>query len=182
MAATAVLAFSPKGEIENNIIAEIDAENVGLDFLAYGFNNPNIGNSVLRLLSRNLPVRGVEDTTETHGAQAQLKDQLTTAGAQVLIYNPSSGIQHNKILIFRGRRKVATGSFNFTTRAQLHNDENNIILPFDTQVQSQFGNTVEQAYSKYFESIWTQAKPEPTTLRGTRRSVRRILSVARRRF
>jgi len=47
-------------QIENNIITEIDAENLGLDFLAYGFNNQSIGNVVLGLLSRNLPVRGVE--------------------------------------------------------------------------------------------------------------------------
>ena len=182
MEASTVLGFSPKGEIENNLVTEINAESLGLDFLAYGFNNQNIGNAVLSLLSRSLPVRGVEDTSETHGAQAQLKDQLTNAGAQVLIYNPPSGIQHNKILIFRGRRKVATGSFNFTGRAQLHNDENNIILPFDMQLQSQLGNTVEEAYSKYFESIWTLAKPEPTTLRGARRFARGIVSITRHRF
>jgi phosphatidylserine/phosphatidylglycerophosphate/cardiolipin synthase-like enzyme len=176
MESSAVLGFSPQGEIEKNLVNEITAENLRLDFLAYGFNNQNIGNAVLSLLARRLPVRGVEDTSETHGAQAKLKDQLTNAGAEVLIYNPPSGIQHNKIFIFRGRRKVATGSYNFTDRAQQHNDENNIILPFEMQIQSQWGNTVEEAYSKYFDSVWANAKPEPTALRSLRRFGRDVRS------
>jgi len=77
---------------------------------------------------------------------------------------------------------VATGSFNFTQRAQQYNNENNIILPFEMQVQSQWGNTMEEAYSKYFESLRTLARPEPTILRGALRLARGILSITRRKY
>jgi phosphatidylserine/phosphatidylglycerophosphate/cardiolipin synthase-like enzyme len=61
----------------------------------------------------------------------------------------NDGLMHNKVLII-DRRIVVTGSYNFTSSAETHNDENVVIIS-SPEFASRF---LEE-----FQKIYDQAQP-----------------------
>lgn len=111
----------------------------------YALTEPNIVNAIIAAYKRGVNIIIVADKTESKGSyQAAMIKKLTQAGVDVRLATRQKSLMHNKIAIFDGQT-VATGSFNWTANAELHNDENLLIVD---------GSDIAADYEKYaFERI-----------------------------
>ena len=92
---------------------------------AYGFTSGEIAKALINARNRRVEVRVLLDKSNIGAKYSKMRD-LRKAGIEVLI-DEVSGIAHNKIIIIDGSA-VITGSFNFTTSADIRNTENVIIV------------------------------------------------------
>src|SRR5207245_4069820 len=77
---TVVVFFSPKGGIEQQILASIAAAVETIEMAAYVFTNENIAKALIDAIKLGVKVSLVMDKSETQGAQASLHDKLGQAG------------------------------------------------------------------------------------------------------
>jgi len=101
---------------------------------AYGFTSGEIAKALINASNRGVKVRVLLDKSNIGAKHSKMRD-LRKAGIEVLI-DKISGIAHNKIIIIDGSL-VITGSFNFTTSADIRNTENIIIIR-DKQVAQRY--------------------------------------------
>jgi len=154
--------FSPHGLVEAHIVSLIKTAQVRISMAAYAFTNQNIANAILDRLGKGVYVLMVMDKSQTHGQQAKIHDQLTTAGAHVYLVSPPGGIMHDKFIVVDGTW-VEWGSYNYTDRAENNNFEN------ATSIQdTMFANK----YDAECHSIAGQGTPE---VLGLRRPIHRFL-------
>lgn len=92
---------------------------------AYGFTSGEITKALINAHNRGVKVRVLLDKSNIGAKHSKMRD-LREAGIEVDI-DSVSGIAHNKIIII-DKQKVITGSFNFTTSADIRNTENVIIV------------------------------------------------------
>ncbi len=106
----------------------------------YSLTEPSIVNAMIAANKRGVKVAVVADATESKNAnQAAMIKQLTQAGVDVRLAVRQTALMHNKVGIFDGQT-VCTGSFNWTTNAEKHNDENLLVAD---------GSDLAAAYEKY---------------------------------
>ena len=101
---------------------------------AYGFTSGEIAKALINASNRGVKVRVLLDKSNIGAKYSKMRD-LRKAGIEVLI-DEVSGIAHNKIIIIDASL-VITGSFNFTTSADIRNTENVIIIK-DKQVAQRY--------------------------------------------
>ena len=94
----------------------------------YSLTEPNIVDAMIAAHNRGVTLGVVADATESKNAkQAAMIQKLVQAGIDVRLAVRQTALMHNKVGIFDGRT-VCTGSFNWTTNAEKHNDENLLVL------------------------------------------------------
>jgi len=154
--------FSPKGGIEQQVLATIDAAMETIEMAAYAFTNESIAKALLDAVKRGVKVSLVIDRSETKGPQGSLHDELEKAGTAIRLISPPGGIMHDKFIVI-DEKNVEWGSYNYTNRAEDANFENATFLS---------DNNLAQKYHSDFVSIYGQATPEA---QGIRRPLRRFL-------
>ena len=107
------------------IVGEIATAQHTLEVQAYNFTEPHIIQAIIDAHGRGVEVKVILDkispTQKGEGA-----DPVHQAGIPTFIdYRPK--IAHNKVMIIDGKT-VISGSFNFSTNADLHNAENLLVL------------------------------------------------------
>jgi len=117
--------FTPPAGCSTVIASQISKAQDSIYVQAYGFTSGEIAKALINAHNRGVKVRVLLDKSNI-GAQHSKMRNLREAGIEVDIDNVS-GIAHNKIIII-DKQKVITGSFNFTTSADIRNTENVIIV------------------------------------------------------
>jgi len=101
---------------------------------AYGFTSGEIAKALINASNRGVKVRVLLDKSNIGAKYSKMRD-LRKAGIEVLI-DEISGIAHNKTIIIDASL-IITGSFNFTTSADIRNTEN-VIMIRDKQVAQRY--------------------------------------------
>lgn len=117
--------FSPKGGAEEAILRTINLAKREIYVLAYSFTSAPIHAALAKAHARGLKVLVILDKSQTNAKGGKFQS-LLEAGVPVLIDN-AHAIAHNKVMII-DKRKVITGSFNFTKSAEERNTENLLII------------------------------------------------------
>jgi phosphatidylserine/phosphatidylglycerophosphate/cardiolipin synthase-like enzyme len=113
----------------------------------YGLTEPRIVQAMLDAHQRGVEVALVADREQSAGAtQKVMIQKLMDDGVDVRLAIHQPALMHNKVGIFDGQT-ICTGSFNWTTNAEAHNDENLLVVD---------GPDVAADYEKYvFQRILT---------------------------
>lgn len=117
--------FTPPSGCGTVIASRISKAQESIHVQAYGFTSGEIAKALINANNRGVKVRVLLDKSNIGAKYSKIRD-LRKAGIEVLI-DEVSGIAHNKIIIIDGSA-VITGSFNFTTSADIRNTENVIIV------------------------------------------------------
>lgn len=143
------MCFTPPsgcGTVIANLISKAE-ESIYVQ--AYGFTSEEIAKALIKARKRGVEVRVLLDKSNI-GAKQSKMIELRKADIEVLI-DKVYGIAHNKIIII-DRSLVITGSFNFTTSADLRNTEN-VIMISDKQVAQRYLQNWFTRYERSYELI-----------------------------
>ena len=119
------ICFTPPSGCASVIASRISKAQESVYVQAYGFTSGEIAKALINAHTRGVKVRVLLDKSNIGTKHSKMRN-LREAGIEVDIDNVS-GIAHNKIIII-DKQKVITGSFNFTTSADIRNTENVIIV------------------------------------------------------
>ena len=117
--------FTPPSGCASVIASHISKARDSIYVQAYGFTSGEITKALINAHNRGVEVKVLLDKSNIGAKYSKMRD-LRASGIEVDIDNVS-GIAHNKIIII-DKQKVITGSFNFTTSADIRNTENVIIV------------------------------------------------------
>lgn len=113
--------FSPRGGCTAQTVAHISRAKQSIRVLAYSFTSEPITAALIERHRAGVDVRVVLDRSDVTERGGTLHE-LTEAGVPLEIDSKHS-IAHNKTMVLDDA-EVLTGSFNFTTAAEMHNAEN----------------------------------------------------------
>ena len=117
--------FSPEDDCAREIVEAIDGAREYVYVAMYFFTSRPIAQAVIRARDRGLDVRVCLDDEQPHYEYS--KSKYLENNNISLRYVGGSGIMHNKFCVIDDRVTV-TGSYNWTARADLENDENVIFI------------------------------------------------------
>lgn len=126
-AEVAATCFTPGEDCTGLIVHEVEQARREVLVQAYSFTSPQIAKALADARRRGVDVRVILDQSQAGQKKSQIAaDTLVIAKVPVLI-DDAHAIAHNKVMVL-DRRRVVTGSFNFTKAAQDRNAENVVIL------------------------------------------------------
>jgi len=117
--------FSPKGGARQALLKEVDGAKRGIRFAVYVLSDPGVVEALSAAARRGVVVEGVIDEQGAVSYSRSL-DDLRKNGCSVEVLS-GAGIMHNKFAIFDSAT-VATGSYNWSVRAEERNNENLSII------------------------------------------------------
>ena len=117
--------FSPHGGCTDEIVAEIATAKTSIDVLAYEFTSEPIAKALIAAAGRGVKVRIIVDRKASHSAKCQ-SAHCRRNGCQVWT-DGKHAIAHNKVLLIDGQL-LLTGSFNFSSGAEMRNAENMLTI------------------------------------------------------
>jgi phosphatidylserine/phosphatidylglycerophosphate/cardiolipin synthase-like enzyme len=144
--------FSPTGGCTAAAVAALDTANTSADVMTYQLTSPPLIAALARAAQRGCTVRILLDRTQ-ESAPASRLEVLPRAGA-TLKTDPQERIQHNKVAVIDSR-SVITGSFNWSTNAELNNAENLLIIT---------DQATAALYAQNFQAHWDHSRqwlPKP---------------------
>ena len=144
---TVTVAFSPNAGATEVVVAIIQSAQHSIHLAGYGFTSKPIAHALIAAKNRGVEVEAVLDKSNATAKYTEATD-LAQAGIPVRI-DYRYAIMHNKFLVIDGQT-VETGSFNFTTAAELHNAENVLVLREYPEVASQ--------YEAHWQMLWTESQ------------------------
>lgn len=131
----AVCAFNE--ECEEVVIRAIDASRTSIYVAAYAFTRTRIASALVAACKRGVRVAVKMDARQAeHPGARRLLDLLRNAGAAVTLIRTEGdyAAMHNKFMVF-DLHSLVTGSYNFTTQAQVVNWENLVWIESDTMAE-----------------------------------------------
>lgn len=144
--AVAEIAFSPQGDVAEQVIRRIQTARSSIHFLAFSFTADSIANAMVERIHAGLVVRGVFEMRNAIGSSSKLA-LLKSSGGDV-VTDGNCYIMHHKVIII-DKHIVITGSYNFTASAEQSNDENLVIID---------DPNIARIYLQEFERVYTQAQ------------------------
>jgi phosphatidylserine/phosphatidylglycerophosphate/cardiolipin synthase-like enzyme len=124
--ASGTVNFSPKGGCMAALVDRIGRAQKEILVQCYSFTSAPIAEALIAAKQRGVTVRVLSDPTNLTGRGSKTA-LLEAAGIEVKYDFGQPGLAHNKTMTFDGLA-VATGSFNDSMGAELHNAENLLIL------------------------------------------------------
>lgn len=140
-----VIFTSEDGALEQAIIPQVSNATSKVRFLAFSYTDFPLAQAMINRAQNGVDVAGVFDKTQAGGQGAEF-GTLFCAGVPVR-EDGNRQFMHNKIIIIDDRY-VITGSMNYSTSAEVSNDENVIIIDHPE---------IARQYMVYFDRIWSQA-------------------------
>jgi phosphatidylserine/phosphatidylglycerophosphate/cardiolipin synthase-like enzyme len=123
--ASALVRFSPRGWCSDAILATLAKAKVDIRVQAYNFTAPAVADALIAARKRGCRVEVIVDQKATCQKTCQLEHVFT--GKCVGWVDGKHPIAHNKVMVIDSRW-VITGSYNFSTAAELANAENLLVL------------------------------------------------------
>jgi len=145
--------FSPQGGCEEAIMAQIDKAQRYVHVAMYALTSRYLAQALVRAKERGVEVKVVLDASFDRESKYSKGDYLRRKGIPVKDVSPRwregwkviKGLMHHKFAVIDGR-VVATGSYNWTARAQRANYENLLVFVDEPSLAS--------AYEEEFQSLW----------------------------
>ena len=132
------VCFTPPSGCSEKIIEEINKSEISIYVQAYGFTSKKIADSLINAHLRGVKVHVILDRSNmSKKGYSKLMD-LKEAGVDISL-DIVPGIAHNNVMI-KKKKKVITGSFNFTEAADKRNSENVIIIEDKETVKQYLNN------------------------------------------
>jgi phosphatidylserine/phosphatidylglycerophosphate/cardiolipin synthase-like enzyme len=119
------LYFSPKGGAEAAIVRANGHTKNEICVLAYSFTSAPIDEALAAAHQRGVKITVILDKSQIAAKGGRMRS-LQEAGVPVFI-DSTHAIAHNKVMIL-DKKRVITGSFNFTRSAEERNAENLLIM------------------------------------------------------
>jgi phosphatidylserine/phosphatidylglycerophosphate/cardiolipin synthase-like enzyme len=119
------LYFSPKGGCTDAIVRELRAARQSVRVMAYSFTSPPIATALVDCHRRGVKVEIIVDQGQ-RGEKYTEADFVANAGIPTYM-DGRHAIHHNKVIVI-DELTVITGSFNFSSSAELRNAENLLVL------------------------------------------------------
>ena len=137
-----VVRFSPGDECGRMILDEINRAEKSIEVAMYYFTSRTLSRALVSAVKRGVKVRAFLDgeSAREYYSKAHF---LKKNGVLVKLEN-GEGLMHNKFCII-DKALVITGSYNWTTSADLRNDENVMFITSKDAVK---------AYRMQFEKYW----------------------------
>jgi phosphatidylserine/phosphatidylglycerophosphate/cardiolipin synthase-like enzyme len=118
--------------------------------MAFSFTDYPLANAMIQRAQSGVNVAGVFEKVGSDTDSAELRTLY--CGKVPVRRDGNSGFMHNKVIIV-DERYVITGSLNFSTNAEVSNDENVIIID---------NPDIAKLYMQDFDRIWSLAEdPDP---------------------
>lgn len=139
------VCFSPDEACAKKLSLFLDSAKESLDVAVFDINQEEIVHSLI-LKSKSLKVRVIVDKRQAQGKSSSV---LLLRKAGVLVrYGRQRGLMHDKFVIL-DKKRLLTGSFNFTNHADQANQENQVYLSTPS---------ILERYKKRFEEMWQDAR------------------------
>ena len=148
-------SFSPGGMTEDMLVSAIDASRRTIDAVTFTFSSTKLADAIVRAQKRGVRVRFMMD--KNMATKTPLARQVINSGAEFKYSTgrKGKGAMHNKFAILDGR-VLETGSFNWTSNAEVNSFENVILINNQWTIQ---------AYQKKWQFLFDQAEsPDLSTL------------------
>ena len=137
------VCFTPPHQQCGHFIANhINQAKESIYVQAYGFTHTKIIDSPIEATKRGVKVEIILDSSNFSTKKLVLIKELEKLGIKIHKAKVS-GIAHNKIMII-DKKKVITGSFNFTESADKRNAENVMVI-----IDKRLANKYLENYKKY---------------------------------
>lgn len=120
------VCFTPNQNCTDFIVQEIVHAKESIFVQAYGFSSRKIITALVTAKKRGVKIEIILDRSNFHQNKKYILDFLQEYNIE-FYQDKVAGIAHNKIMII-DKKKVLTGSFNFTDAAEKRNSENIILL------------------------------------------------------
>lgn len=143
--------FSPRGGCTAAIVNELSNATTSIDIATYQLTSEPIAEATAAAQSRGVSVRVVLDRSQ-ESTQSLTPSWLFTNRVPMRT-DLMERIQHNKYAVI-DRRKVITGSFNFSEAAETRNAENLVII-YDEKTALRFSDN--------FQNHWDHSRPFSTS-------------------
>jgi len=142
---SAQVFFCPEDNCADQLISHIDMAEDEIVIAIYSFTLDGIADALLRAKERGVLIRVVFDNQQAANQYSE-DEKLLDAGIPIVIKS-GSGYMHNKFIVI-DRKKVLTGSFNYSSNADTKNDENLILI---------ISEELAEKYFSEFEELWQEA-------------------------
>lgn len=145
-----ICLFSNESDIASELIKQINYAKKTLDIAIYSLTNQDISDAIIKAYNRGVKVRMIIETTKVQTSKIDPAiTKLINANVPIRILKGGGlyGIMHNKITLIDSSLLI-TGSYNFTSNANINNYENVVFVDNQTDINS---------YKNYFETMWSRA-------------------------
>jgi len=117
--------FSPEDNIERIILKKIKKASKSIHFMAFSFTSNKIGEMMIQKFKKGIEVYGI---FEKIGAKSRHSEfiKMKIEGLPVRLDKNKNRMHHKVIII--DKRRVLTGSYNFSKSANKRNDENILMI------------------------------------------------------
>lgn len=139
--------FSPRGGCTSAIVDALCTATTSVDIAAYQLTSEPIAEAIVAAQKRGVAVRVVVDRTQ-ESTQSTTPSMLNAKRVPMRT-DLVERIQHNKYAVI-DRRKVITGSFNWSAAAETRNAENLIVI---------LDEKTAACFSDNFQSHWNHSRP-----------------------
>lgn len=142
------VGFSPSHSGKSAILEVIGQASETLSVEAYDFTDKDIANALLSAQRRGVSVRVIADQKANSDKYTKAA-WMASKGIAVRL-NGKYAIFHNKIILADGKT-LQTGSYNYTSSADIRNAENVLVVWNQPQLVS--------VYQQEFERLWQESLP-----------------------
>ncbi|MDD5456734.1 MAG: phospholipase D-like domain-containing protein [Candidatus Margulisbacteria bacterium] len=143
--------FSPHGNIRQELVRLIGKSTGNIDLAIYSFTSKELALSLLSAKQSGRKVRIIADRSQQNGTGSVIGWLTKYIEVRILPAHQERCLMHDKFMVI-GDKYLTTGSYNWTSNAELFNYENLIILT-DKETIQQFSNE--------FNKLWQLARPMP---------------------
>lgn len=134
--------FCPEDNCSEQLISHIESAQDEIVIAIYSFTHDEISSALMGAKERGVLVKIIFDNQQA-GNQYSEDEKLSEFGIPIKIKS-GSGYMHNKFIVI-DRKKVLTGSFNYSQNADTKNDENLVLL---------VSEILAKEYLLEFEELW----------------------------
>lgn len=151
--------FSPGDSVRQQILDELSTAEQGIYFCIFSFTRNDIADAIMERHAQGVEVLGVVDrqgADNIFGAEYETMEDVVPVKRHDEV-RPHTNLLHHKFAVvdpFGSDPRVITGSYNWTTAAEVRNDENTIIIR-DRAI-------AEEYYCQVYERYHGQPCVKPT--------------------
>ncbi len=142
------ILFSPEDECGRVILDRINGAEKSIELAMYYFTSRELARALVSAVKRGVKVRAFLDGESA--LERYSKAKFLEKNGVIVKLEKGEGLMHNKFCIIDDAL-VITGSYNWTTSADLRNDENVMLVSSKEEVK---------AYRVQFEKYWRGDYPD----------------------
>jgi mitochondrial cardiolipin hydrolase len=142
--------FSPGKTCIQEVLRQFELARQWCDICVFTITDDRITDAIIRASSRGVAVRVITDDEKSHDLGSDI-DKLQMCGIPCKMDVGNVAHMHHKFALF-DRRRLMTGSFNWTRSASEQNEESLLVTP-DPDLVSLFAERFEYLWGRMKEAI-----------------------------